>query len=184
MSYIRHDDIAARYLEWRMVILIAGVLIALLASALIVLRHLFVLERRAKLNSLQLSQGLFNSEISCLIVNDSGRISSANLKAAKALALSIDTLTDRNFQRVLQLDNDRFEQIKEALAHHQQWRGEVSIESVNNTLQTHIRSELCPNSKESYWLVTFEDITILYDSQRQAYLYQLLSERCCSHSIN
>ncbi|MCT8985476.1 hypothetical protein O1D97_02550 [Marinomonas sp. 15G1-11] len=183
LSYIRHDDIAARYLEWRMVILIAGVLIALLASALIVLRHLFVLERRAKLNSLQLSQGLFNSEISCLIVNDSGRISSANLKAAKALALSIDTLTDRNFQRVLQLDNDRFEQIKEALAHHQQWRGEVSIESVNSTLQTHIRSELCPNSKESYWLVTFEDITILYDSQRQAYLYQLLSDSAVATAL-
>jgi PAS domain-containing protein len=184
LSYIRHDDIAARYLEWRMVILIAGILIALLASALIVLRHLFVLERRAKHNSLQLSHGLFNSEISCLIINDNGRIGSANPKASKALGSPVETLIDRSFQRVLNLDDERFKQIKEALAHHQQWRGEISIQNTNSsTLQTHIRSEICPHSKEHYWLVTFDDITILYDSQRQAYLYQLLSDSAVATAL-
>ncbi|GGB56429.1 diguanylate cyclase [Shewanella inventionis] len=184
LSYIRHNDIAERYLEWRMVILIAGVLLALLATALIVLRHLFVLERRAKHNSLQLSHGLFNSEMSCLIVNDKGRINSANLNASKALALPIDNLIDRSVQRVLQLDNERFKQIEEALTHHQQWRGEINIENDHNiTLQTHIRSEVCPYSKEHYWLVTLEDITILYDSQRQAYLYQLLSDSAVATAL-
>ncbi|WP_445780203.1 PAS domain-containing protein [Shewanella sp.] len=184
LSYIRHDDIASRYLEWRLVILIAGALIALLACGLIILRHLFVLERRAKHNSLQLSHGLFNSEISCLIVNDNGRIGSANLKASKALALPIDTLVDRSIQRVLNLDDELFKRIKEALAHHQQWRGEINIDSENNTtLQAHIRSELSPYTKECYWLITFEDITVLYESQRQAYLFQLLSESAVATAL-
>ncbi|MGX9459991.1 PAS domain-containing protein [Shewanella sp. A14] len=176
LSYIRHDDIAARFAQWRMVIIIAGCLIALLACLLIILRHRFVLERHAKQNSLQLSNGLFNSELSCLIVNDSGRIQSINAKASAALSLSVDALKDRSLQRVLHLDDDRFNHIKETLTLHKQWRGEISLETVNSSmLQTHIRSEKCVNNNEHYWLVTFEDITALLDSQRQAYLYQLMS---------
>jgi len=176
LSYIRHNDIATRYAQWRMVIIIAGFLIALLASLLVILRHRFVLERRAKQNSLQLSHGLFNSDLSCLIVNDSGRIQSVNTKAAAALSLSIDALKDRSLQRVLHIDDDRFNRIKQTLTHHKQWRGEISLETENcSMLQIHIRRQTCPNSHEHYWLVTFEDITALFDSQRQAYLYQLMS---------
>jgi PAS domain-containing protein len=176
LSYIRHEDIATRYAQWRILIIVAGCLIALLASLLIILRHRFVLERRARQNSLQLSNRLFNSELSCLIVNDSGRIQSVNAKAAAALSLPIDDLKDRSLQRVLHLDDDRFKHIKDALTHHKQWNGEISLETLNSSmLQTHIRREKCPNSNEYYWLVTFEDISALFDSQSQAYLYQLMS---------
>jgi PAS domain-containing protein len=176
LSYIRHDDIAARYAQWRIVIIIAGCLIALLASLLIILRHRFVLERRARQNSLQLSHGLFNSELSCLIVNENGRIQSVNAKASAALFLPIEALKDRSLQRVLHIDDDRFNHIKKALTFHKQWHGEISLETKScSMLQIHIRNEKCPNSHEHYWLVTFEDITALFDSQRQAYLYQLMS---------
>jgi PAS domain-containing protein len=176
LSYIRHDDIATRYAQWRILIIVAGCLIALLASLLIILRHRFVLERRARQNSLQLSNSLFSSELSCLIVNDSGRIQSVNAKAAAALSLPIDDLKDRSLQRVLHLDDDRFKHIKDALTHHKQWNGEINLETLNSSmLQTHIRREKCPNSNEYYWLVTFEDISALFDSQSQAYLYQLMS---------
>ncbi|AZG35021.1 MULTISPECIES: PAS domain-containing protein [Shewanella] len=176
LSYIRHEDIATRYAQWRILIIVAGCLIALLASLLIILRHRFVLERRARQNSLQLSNSLFSSELSCLIVNDSGRIQSVNAKAAAALSLPIDDLKDRSLQRVLHLDDDRFNHIKDALTHHKQWNGEINLETLNSSmLQTHIRREKCPNSNEYYWLVTFEDITALFDSQSQAYLYQLMS---------
>ncbi|WP_350431632.1 PAS domain-containing protein [Shewanella sp. H8] len=184
LSYIRHDDIAARYAQWRMTIIIAGCLIALFASLLIILRHRFVLERRAKQNSVQLSNGLFNNELSCLIVNDSGRIQSVNAKASAALSLPIDALKDRSIQRVLHLDDDRFHQIKEALTLHNQWRGEINLETLNSSmLQTHIRNEKCPNSNEHYWLVTFEDITALIDSQRQAYLYHLMSNGAVASAL-
>ena len=184
LSYIRHDDISARYEQWRIVLIIAGCLVALLASLLVILRHRFVLERRSNQNSLQLSNGLFNSELSCLIVNDSGRIQSANAKAASALSLSIDALKDRSLQRVLHLDDDRLNQIKEALIQDKQWHGEISLETQNSSmLQTHIRSEKCPNSNEHYWLITFEDISALFDSQRQAYLYQLMSNSAVATAL-
>lgn len=184
LSYIRHDDIAARFVQWKIILIISAIVICLLACLLIILRHRFVLEKKAKTNSMKLANGLFNSELVCLITNDKGRIISANPRASDALSLPLDEIRDRSLQRILHLDDERFQDITRALAQDEQWAGEISLVSVNgNTLKAHIRQEFKSKREGCYWLVTLEDVTSLFKSQQQGYLYQLLCDSAVATAL-
>jgi PAS domain S-box-containing protein len=177
LSYIRHDDIAARFEQWKIILIISALIISLLASLLIIFRHRFVLEKKAKLNSMRLANGLFNSDLICIIANDNGRVISANPKAADIIGLPLDELRDRSLQRILHLDENRFGQIKATLEEEGQWSGEFSLDTINGcTLKAHIRREYKNKYEGCYWLVTLEDVSQLLKSQQQGYLYQLLCD--------
>jgi PAS domain-containing protein len=184
LSYIRHEDIAARFEQWKIILIISAIVISLLASLLIVLYHRFVLEKKAKQNSMKLANGLFNSDLICIITNDSGRIISANPKASSALSLPLEEIRDRSLQRILHLEEERFKQVITALDLEGQWAGEISLASVNgHTLKAHIRQEFKNKHEGRYWLVTLEDITTLLESQQQGYLYQLLCDSAVATAL-
>lgn len=182
LSYIRHQDIAARFEPWKMVLIVASIVIGLLGIGLIVFRQRYLMENKARNNSIRLSNGLFNTELSYAIVNDSGRILGINNSAANSLNYQLNTLTDRSLQRVINLSDDKFEALKKILRTDQYWSGCVSLEDDNHQVNIHIHRQAL-SQKEHYWIVVFNDISELVASRQQAFLNQLLSENAIATTL-
>ncbi|WP_447078968.1 PAS domain-containing protein [Shewanella algae] len=174
LSYIRNHDIASRFFQWRNILLACAAILTILATAVILLTHMFRLEQRARQNSIELARGLFRSNLGCVLVNPSGRIVSANATAARTLQLEQDELPDRSLQRILQLEDELYSSMKQQLADAGEWRGEVQLESLDNAqLRLHIRRYNA--SSQTYLLITFEDIGELKQAQQEAFLSKLLT---------
>ncbi|MCW3171608.1 nucleotidyl cyclase domain-containing protein [Shewanella subflava] len=175
LSYIRHQDIATRFEQWTIVLVVASIFIGLLGVGLIVFRYRYLMERKARHNSIRLSNGLFNTELSYAITNDSGRILGINESAANSLHYQLNTLTDRSLQRVLNLNDDKFDEITNILYEKQGWSGCIGLDDDNHQINIHIhRESLSPS--EHYWIVVFNDISELVASRQLAFLNQLLSD--------
>ncbi|MCL1141276.1 PAS domain-containing protein [Shewanella gaetbuli] len=175
LSYIRHKDIAARYEQWAIVLIIASVTIGLLAIGLILYRTIFLLEKKARENSIHLSNGLFKTELCYAVTTDKGRILGINDSAAKVLKYQLNTLNDRSLQRVLNISDDEFEQITSTLHEHNYWTGAISLENDNHKVNIHIHRQAI-STTEQYWIVVFNDISELVASRNDAHISQLLSE--------
>ncbi|WP_394496651.1 PAS domain-containing protein [Shewanella sp. ENK2] len=176
MSYIRHEDIAARFEQWRYILIFFGVLIGSLATALLYTRHRYQLEKNANVNSINLASSLFRNQQSCLIVNSSGRVLKANRQAAKTLSVEIEALLERRLQRVLQLEDDVYQSLTDAMENGKHWQEIVSIDEDSCTITVSAQPGKTQLKSERYWVVTFENITELTSAKQQGYFYQLLSE--------
>ncbi|WP_285163265.1 PAS domain-containing protein [Shewanella goraebulensis] len=176
LSYIRHEDIAARFEQWRYILIFFGTLIGLLATGLLFTRHRFQLERTANANSINLSSNLFNVHQSCLLVNNSGRIIKANQKAAETLSLEIDELLERRLQRILQLEDHTYQTLLQSMNDNKRWTETISFNDQPCTINLCVQPGKTNLTSESYWVVTFENITELSAVKQQAYSYRLLSE--------
>ncbi|MEZ9139636.1 MULTISPECIES: PAS domain-containing protein [unclassified Shewanella] len=176
LSYIRHEDIAARFERWRYILMSFGVIIAALASALLFTRHRFQLEKNANTNSITLSSSLFNSHQSCLLVNNSGRVIKANKQAAETLSLDIDELLERRLQRILQLEDHTYQALVQAMNGNKPWSEVISFNDQNCTINVYAQPGTTHLKSEHYWVITFENVTELSTVKQQAYSYQLLSE--------
>ena len=176
VSSIEHELIAAKFSQWQNILIIGALALTLLATAVIVLSHFYMLEQRARQYSIELANGLFNSEMGCIIVNENGRVVCANPRAAQSLMLALDELTDRSLQRILHLELDVYTQLMNHLKTTDNWAGEIDLSSQGGgMLRTHIRK--APKSKgHQYLLITFEDISELTTSRNDAFMNQLLAE--------
>ena len=178
MSYILHEDIASRFAQWQNILVVGALILTLIAAAAILLSHLYKLEQRSRQYSIELANGLFNSEMGCVIVNENGRVVSANPKAAHSLMLELDELTDRSLQRTLHLDDDAYGQVMAKLHSDDYWSGEIDLRTLGGgMLRTHVRR--APKTKgkgNQYLLITFEDISELVTTQQDANLYKMLSD--------
>ncbi|QLE84349.1 diguanylate cyclase [Shewanella sp. Scap07] len=183
VSYVRNDDIAANFSEWRNILITVGIALTTLASLLILLSHFYRLEQRSRQYSAQLASRLFGLDGGCLIVNDTHRVISANEQAAHILSSPIDELKERSLQRILQLEDEQFEQVLSHLKEHSYWSSELADPDANAPkLRVVIKSET-DNHFNPYLLVSFEDITVLKQTQHKAHLNELLNDNAVATAL-
>ncbi|QSX29239.1 PAS domain-containing protein [Shewanella cyperi] len=184
VSYIRNEDIATRFSQWHTLLLVVAILMTVLAAAVIVLSHLFRLEQRSRHVGIRLANTLFAGDTGSLLVNDNGRILSANPAAAKALMLAPDELKDRSLQRCLQLDDEAYGALKQTLQQNGSWRGEVDLgPEEGGVLRVHIRHAQQGHEAKSYSLVTLEEISELAHCQEELKHNQLLGESAVAAAL-
>ncbi len=177
VSYVRNDDIADLFSEWRNILIVGAVILTLLALALILLSHFYRIGQRSREFSIELANRLFHQDIGCVIINDKSRIMTANEKAAELLCLPLDELSDRNLQRILQFENEQYAEIAAALEKDQKWQGVIDVESSSSGhLSITVTSSPPRKRQEKYYLVTFEDVSQLREAQHQAKLNELLND--------
>ncbi|GIU21862.1 PAS domain-containing protein [Shewanella schlegeliana] len=176
VSYIKNEDIAAKFAQWRNILIGGAILLTLLASLVIFLAHLYRLVQRSREFSIGMTNRLFDSDVGCIIANESGRVLIANPAASKLLALAIEDLSDRSLQRILNLDDDQYSEFLHKMDTEQQWYSELNTETTPYTwLKIRVRIEVSIDKKRHYMLVTFEDISELKQSQKEAMLNYLLN---------
>ncbi len=178
VSYMHNDDIAARFSQWRAILIGCGFLLTLLTSILILLNHFYRLSQRSRQFSIELSNHLFYREVGCIIVNEKHRVISANKLAAVQLSLPEDNLINRSLQRILQLEDDDFVHIMTQIQQKQQWKGELNLNMGAKTqakLIAHITTQASKYQCSNYLVITFEDISQLKQVQQDAYLSKILN---------
>ncbi|MBR9729414.1 PAS domain-containing protein [Shewanella intestini] len=175
MSYIRHDDIAKKFFKWKLVLIFVGLTIGLLASLLFIIRQLYHLEKRAKINSMSLAHGLFSSENSCMIINNRGRIVCANAAAYKHINLPSEEVIDRTLQRIFDINDDVYKQIEQVFENRTSWVGEHGLNNEDDQRVFHISISF-EAKNTNHWIVAFYDMTVFTQSQQQANQYQMMSE--------
>ncbi|WP_076416154.1 PAS domain-containing protein [Shewanella sp. UCD-KL12] len=177
VSYVRNDDIAANFSQWRTILIGCATMLTLLASLLILLSHFYRLEQRSRQFSIELSNRLFHRDVGSIIVNQNNRVVSANELAAKQLSLPKDELLDRSLQRILQLEDDEYSRIVTQLQQEQEWKGELSLESETQAqLIAHIKAKPAKGDQPAYLVITFEDVSELKLAQQDAYLSKVLND--------
>ncbi|MGS0728841.1 PAS domain-containing protein, partial [Shewanella sp. 0m-11] len=175
VSYIKNTDIAANFSQWRNILIIGSVLITLLASLVIFLTHLYRIEQRSREFSIDMTNRLFDSELGCIIANDSGRVLTANSSASKLLALPIDELSDRSLQRILNLNDDQYLDFIKTVDETEHWQSELYTDTTPHIwLKISVRIEVSKDENRRFMLVTFEDISELKQIQEEAMLNRLL----------
>ncbi|MCL2918939.1 PAS domain-containing protein [Shewanella litorisediminis] len=184
VSYIRNDDIASRFSQWQTILVIGAFILTLLAAAVVILTHLFRLEQRARHNSIQLAADLFTGEEGQLLVNDKGRVLSANPKAGSLLNLAANQLTDRSLQRCLQLDDESFEKIIATAKAKGEWRGEVSLDELPGAvIRVVLRYTRANTERQRYFLVSLSDISELAQSRREESMHRLLADSAVATAL-
>ncbi|MBU1391858.1 MAG: PAS domain-containing protein [Gammaproteobacteria bacterium] len=177
LSYVRNADIAARFSQWQNIVIVASLILTVLAAWVVLLSHMYRLQQRSRQYSIDVANGLFNSDIGFMMVNENARVISANTKAAEATLVPLDELTDRNLQRTLCLDDKTYAELMEQVHKTGQWSGEISLESINGpTLRVHIRQAPRASRGSPHLLITLEDISELVSSKEQAFLSELLCD--------
>ncbi|WP_065188221.1 PAS domain-containing protein [Shewanella woodyi] len=177
VSYVRNDDIAAKFTEWRSLLIIGASVLTILASILIFLSHLYRLEQASRMYSIELSSRLFHRDVGCIIVNDNSRVISANNRAADQLGLPKDELLDRSLQRLLHLEDDEYTEIMLHVQQHGEWKGEFdSGAETQAQLIAHIKTQHDSVKTKAYLLITFEDVSELYSAKNDAYINQMLND--------
>ncbi|WP_299796077.1 PAS domain-containing protein [uncultured Shewanella sp.] len=177
VSYVRNDDIAANFSQWRSILIGGATVLTFLASMLIILSHSYRLEQRSREYSIELANRLFHRDLGCIIVNDNKRVISANQMAAELLALPNDELLDRSLQRILHLEDEDYAQIMEQLQQESEWRGEFDAGSDSQAkLIAHIKTQQRSGKHDPYLLITFEDVTELKKAQHDAHVNQILND--------
>ncbi|ABV86123.1 PAS domain-containing protein [Shewanella pealeana] len=177
VSYIKNEDIAAKFSQWRNILIAGAILLTLLVSLVIFLTHAYRLVQRSREFSIEMTNRLFDSDVGCLITNDSGRVLTANPTVSKLLALPIDELSDRSLQRILNLNDDQYNEFLQQMDTVQHWQSELNSEVEPDTwLKIRVRIEMGIDKKRRYMLVTFEDISELKQSQKEAMLNFLLND--------
>ncbi|QIR15524.1 diguanylate cyclase [Shewanella aestuarii] len=183
LSYIRHQDIATRFEQWKIVLILASTVIGILAIGLILFRQRYLMENKARFNSIRLSNGIFNAKLSYAITNDHGRILSISESGAKTLNQPQDSLTDRSLQRILNLTDDEFKPIVESLLTRQHWSGVItSPDDCNQQISIDIRRESL-SLTEQHWIVVLNDISELAQIRETAFLNMLLSESAIATAL-
>lgn len=184
VSYVRNDAIANNFYEWRNILIVGAVVLTLLALALILLSHSYRIGQRSRQFSIDLANRLFHQDIGCVIVNDNNRVVSANEKASQLLAIPLDELSDRNLQRILQLENEQYAAILTQLEKEKSWHDVVNFEEhCGCTLEVTISSAVRSAKKGNYLMVTLEDVTELKQAQQQAHLNQLLNDNAVACAL-
>jgi PAS domain S-box-containing protein len=184
VSYVRNDAIANNFSEWRHILIVGAVVLTLLALALILLSHSYRIGQRSRQFSIDLANRLFHQDIGCVIVNDNNRVVSANKKASQLLAIPLDELSDRNLQRILQLENEQYAAILTQLEKEKSWHDVVNFEEhCGCNLEVTISSAVRSAKKGNYLVVTLEDVTELKQAQQQAHLNQLLNNNAVACAL-
>lgn len=180
VSYISNADIAARFSQWQTIVIITAILLSLLASAVLVLNHMYRIQERSRKYSIDVANCLFNSDIGFILANEHARIISANPKAAEATLIPLDELTDRSLQRTLCLDDATYEQMLEQIELSGQWTAEITLENPDGpTLKVQVRQAPREGKGLAQLLVTLEDISELVNCKKHA----LLNELLCDNSV-
>ncbi|WP_394205143.1 diguanylate cyclase [Shewanella waksmanii] len=183
VSYVRNDDIAANFSEWRKILITVGIVLTALASFLILLSHFYRLEQRSRQYSAQLASRLFNLDGGCLIVNDTNRVISANEQAAQLLSTPIDELKERSLQRILQFEDDQFLQVLSSIEINNFWSAELAdLDENAPMLRVVIKSET-DSHFNPYLLVSLEDVTLLKQTQHNANLNSLLNDSAVATAL-
>ncbi|RTR34947.1 PAS domain-containing protein [Shewanella atlantica] len=184
VSYVRNDDIAANFSQWRSILIGGATVLTFLASMLIILSHSYRLEQRSRQYSIELSNSLFHRDVGSIIVNDKNRVISANQIAAQLLALPNDDLLDRSLQRILHLEDEDYSLIMNQLQQENEWKGEFDAGSESQAkLIAHIKTQHTPDKKNQYLLITFEDVTELKKAQDDAHINHLLNESAVATAL-
>ncbi|MBT1443559.1 PAS domain-containing protein [Shewanella sp. JM162201] len=184
VSYIRNDDIAARFARWQTILIVGAAIMTLLASAALILVHLYRMEQRARFNSIQLAADLFTGDEGLLLVNDAGRVLSANRKAGQLLSLEATQLTDRSLQRCLQLDDAEYQQIVERTKTKGEWQGELKLDtSPSATIRVQLRFTHANRDKQQYFLAELTDISELSECRKEESLQRLLADSAVATAL-
>ncbi|MCL1145150.1 PAS domain-containing protein [Shewanella marinintestina] len=177
LSYIKNEDIAANFAQWRNILIIGAVVLTSLSILLIFLTHMYRLVQRSREFSIYMTNRLFDTEMGCIIASDTGRVVTSNSAASVLLSLPVDDLSDRSLQRILNLDDDEYSQFINHLETEKVWQKELySNSSARTWLMVRVKYEVSIDNKRRYMLVTFEDITELKQSQKHAKLNHLLND--------
>ncbi|GIU03197.1 PAS domain-containing protein [Shewanella morhuae] len=177
LSYVRNSDISAQFYQWRNIVIAASLILTLLAAWVILLSHMYRLQQRSRQYSIDVANGLFNSDIGFMMVNENARVISANTKAAEATLVPLDELTDRSLQRTLCLDDTTYAQLMEQVHKIGQWSGDISLESIKGpTLRVNVRQAPRASRGSPHLLITLEDISELIQSKQQAFINELLCD--------
>lgn len=184
LSYVRNSDIAARFAQWQYMVIGAAFILTLLAAWVILLSHMYRLQHRSRQYSIDVANGLFNSDIGFMLVNEHARVINANDKAAQATLVALDELTDRSLQRTLCLDDATYQQMMAQVEHTGSWSGEIDLESIGGPrLRTQIRQAPRANRGLPHLLITLEDISELVRTKQQAYLSELLCDNTVATAL-
>lgn len=184
LSYIRNEDIAARFSQWQNIVIVAALILTMLAAWVILLSHMYRLQHRSRQYSIDVANSLFNNEIGFILANEHARIISANPKAAEFTLVPLDELTDRSLQRTLNLDDVTHAQMMDQVYRNGEWSAQLSLESIDGpTLRTHVRQAPRISRGLPHLLVTLEDISELISSRQQAFLSDLLCDNTVATAL-
>lgn len=184
LSYIRNEDIAARFSQWQNIVIVAALILTMLAAWVILLSHMYRLQHRSRQYSIDVANSLFNSDMGFILANEHARIISANPKAAEFTLVPLDDLTDRSLQRTLNLDDVTHAQMMDQVYRSGEWSAQLSLESIDGpTLKTRVRQAPRISRGLPNLLVTLEDISELTSSRQQAFLSDLLCDNTVATAL-
>ncbi len=178
VSFVLDKDIVTRFEHWRQVMMFVSALLTLLAGMLIVLIHLFKMEKRAKGYNIALVDRLFNDDHGVLIANESGRIVAANQSAADILKTSKDKLIERTLPRIFHIEVDDYNKLKKEYAVNRSWAGQFDLRQFGaGVIEVSVKS--APESlylEQDFVIINVNDVSELIHTQEREYLFKKLSD--------
>ena len=178
VSFVLDKDIIARFAHWRQVMVLSSILLTLLAGILIVLIHLFKLEKRAKGYNIELVDSLFNNEQGVLIANKSGRIVAANQFSAEILKVKREELHERTLARVLHLEVDAINQIMDSYNTSEKWEGQFDLRQFGIGV-VNFSIKPAPNThyeEQDHLIINLTDVSNLIQVQERETLLKKLAD--------
>ncbi|MBM7072011.1 PAS domain-containing protein [Shewanella sp. 202IG2-18] len=178
VSFVLDKGIVARFAHWRQLMIIAISLLTILAGAVIILGHLFKLEKRARGYNVELVDSLFNDNHGVLIAGDNGRIVAANRAAASILNISKDKLIERTLARVFHIETDKFQLFRNEFLAQKNWSGKFDLRQYGSGI-IDVDAKIAPDSQyleQGFAIINLNDNSALVQSQEREYLLKKLSD--------
>ncbi|MGB0895066.1 MAG: PAS domain-containing protein [Parashewanella sp.] len=180
VSYVLDEHIQSKFTHWKYILIVASIILTLLGCAVILLLHLFGLEKRAKQYNVALVDKLFEGDVGYLIASDNGRIIASNSLATQALSSSKDELDERSLQHALQIEHLQYSNIIKQVQQHGCWSGELDLRSfggklLNASFRFAPKNTLLEDAERDYIFVSLTDVSQLAVSQHKTQQLALLA---------
>ena len=178
VSFELDKDIVSRFTHWKKLMLAVGIVITLLASLLIIIVHLYKLEKRARGYNIELVDCLFNDDHGVLIANEKGRIVAANKAAAEILNITKDKLIERTLSRIFHLEIDEYQKLINDYSENGTWAGQIDLRQFGAGV-IDISMKSAPDTQfleQDFVIVNLNDVSQLIHTQERKNLLKKLAD--------
>lgn len=183
VSYIANDQIGQHFAIWYKLFFAVAIVFTLLAIIGIIFGHFYQLERRARQTSIELTDGLFNTDSGWIITDTYGRIIKANAAANASINHKLE-LEDRNLKRVLQLADNKYQDIYSLINATGFWQGEIQLnDNLDSVIRCRIQKVQLCKQHQQYWLVNIDNIAELTQAHIEAFEYKLLVDNATACAL-
>ncbi len=178
VSFASDKDIVSRFSHWEIMMLVSGVILTLLAGLLIIIGHLYKLEKRARGYNIELVDRLFNDEHGVLIAGNKGRVVAANKAAAETLNITRDRLIERTLSRIFHLEIDDYRKLMDEYASRGTWSGRMDLRQFGAGV-VDVSMKSAPDTQfleQDFVIINLNDVSRLIRTQEREHLFKKLAD--------